>query len=64
MLCRCTETESKQILDKFVDAMVKIDQEAKENPDLLKGAPYSLPVRRLDDVKAAREIDVAWQAEK
>ena len=64
LLIEPTETESKQILDKYVEAMVKIDQEAIENPELVKGAPYSLPVRRLDDVKAAREIDVAWQAEK
>jgi len=64
LLIEPTETESKQVLDAFVEAMVKIDQEAKENPELVKGAPYSLPVRRLDDVKAAREINVAWQPEK
>ncbi|WP_455366391.1 aminomethyl-transferring glycine dehydrogenase subunit GcvPB [Kaarinaea lacus] len=64
LLIEPTETEPKQVLDDFVDAMVKIDQEARENPELLKGAPYSLPVRRLDDVKAAREIDVAWRPEE
>jgi glycine dehydrogenase subunit 2 len=63
LLIEPTETESKQVLDAFVDAMVKINEEAKENPELVKGAPYSLPVRRLDDVKAAREINVAWRPE-
>jgi len=61
LLIEPTETESKQVLDAFVDAMVKISEEAKENPELVKGAPYTLPVRRLDDVKAAREINVAWR---
>jgi len=64
LLIEPTESESKQVLDKYVEAMIKIDQEANENPELVKGAPYSLPVRRLDDVKAAREINVAWQPEK
>jgi glycine dehydrogenase subunit 2 len=64
LLIEPTETESKQVLDAFVEAMAKIDQEARENPELVKGAPYSLPVRRLDDVKAAREINVAWRPEK
>ena len=44
--------------------MVKINQEAAEKPELVKGAPYTLPVRRLDDVKAARELDIAWPTEK
>ena len=56
-----TETETKEALDEFVDAMVNILAEAKENPDLLKGAPYTQPVRRLDDVKAARELDLVWK---
>ncbi|WP_455365289.1 aminomethyl-transferring glycine dehydrogenase subunit GcvPB [Kaarinaea lacus] len=64
LLIEPTETESKQTLDQFVDAMVKISQEAAETPELVKGAPHTLPVRRLDDVKAARELDIAWSAEK
>jgi len=63
LLIEPTETESRQTLDQFVETMITIDREAKENPELVKGAPYTLPVRRLDDVKAAREIDVAWQPE-
>ena len=63
LLIEPTETESKETIDQFVEVMMTIDQEAKENPEQLKGAPYTLPVRRLDDVKAAREIDVAWKPE-
>jgi glycine cleavage system protein P-like pyridoxal-binding family len=40
--------------------MIHIAKEAKENPDLVKSAPITTPVRRLDDVKAAREPDVCW----
>jgi len=61
LLIEPTETENKQTLDQFVQTLITIDKEARDNPDLVKGAPYTLPVRRLDDVKAAREIDVAWQ---
>jgi len=61
LLIEPTETENKQTLDQFVETMVTINKEAQQNPELVKGAPYKLPVRRLDDVKAAREIDVTWQ---
>jgi glycine dehydrogenase subunit 2 len=57
-----TETETREELDAFVDALVTIAGEAREQPDLVKGAPWSLPVRRLDDVKAARELDLVWHA--
>nr|VFK49949.1 MAG: glycine dehydrogenase (decarboxylating) beta subunit [Candidatus Kentron sp. TC]VFK62065.1 MAG: glycine dehydrogenase subunit 2 [Candidatus Kentron sp. TC] len=56
-----TETESKEALDAFVDAMIEIQREAKRNVESLKTAPHTLPVRRLDDVKAARELDLAWR---
>ncbi len=61
LLIEPTETESKQTLDAFVLALKEILQEAHTNPDLVKGAPYTTPVRRLDDVKAARELDIAWK---
>lgn len=61
LLIEPTETESKQVLDAFVDAMIKILEEAKTEPDLVTGAPYSTPLRRLDDVKAARELDLVYQ---
>lgn len=55
-----TETESKEMLDAFADALVNIMEEAKNKPGLLKGAPYTLPVRRLDEVKAARDLDLVY----
>jgi glycine dehydrogenase subunit 2 len=60
LLIEPTETESKQELDQFVNAMHKIRHEAEHNPELLKNAPHTLPVKRLDDVKAARELDLNY----
>ncbi len=54
MMIEPTETESKDTLDRFVEALEKIYNEAKENPELLKKAPYTTPVRRLDDVSATK----------
>ena len=51
-----TETESKQVLDSFADAMIKIAKEAHTNPELLKSAPHNTPVGRMDEVKAAKEL--------
>ena len=62
LLIEPTETESKQELDAFVDAMIAIREEAQTDPAKLKGAPYTLPVRRLDDVRAAKQLDLAWKA--
>lgn len=56
-----TETESRETLDQFVNAMISIAQEAKENPDLVKGAPYSTPVSRLDEARAARKPILRWE---
>ena len=55
-----TETESKETLDEFCEAMISIAREAKENPELVRSAPLTTPVRRLDDVLAARKPDVCW----
>lgn len=60
LLIEPTETESKETLDAFVSAMISIYKEAQETPDLLHQAPHTLPVRRLDDVKAARDLDLVW----
>ncbi|MCG8433696.1 MAG: aminomethyl-transferring glycine dehydrogenase subunit GcvPB [Gammaproteobacteria bacterium] len=60
LLIEPTETESKEDIDGFVEAMIAIQKEAEQDPEKVKGAPYTLPVRRLDDVKAARELDLAW----
>lgn len=51
-----TETESKQSLDAFVEAMLQIAKEAKEDPEILKTAPHVTPFGRLDEVKAAKEL--------
>jgi glycine dehydrogenase subunit 2 len=51
-----TETESKQTLDAFVDAMLRIANEAHDYPELLKSAPHNTPVGRLDEVKAAKDL--------
>ena len=51
-----TETESKQNLDAFADAMIKIAQEARREPELLHDAPVSTPFGRLNEVKAARDL--------
>ena len=51
-----TETESKQTLDAFADALLKIAEEAHQMPQLLKEAPHGTPVTRLDEVKAAKEL--------
>jgi glycine dehydrogenase subunit 2 len=53
-----TETESLETLDRFAEAMLTIAREAAANPELLHDAPHSSPVRRLDEVKAARELKV------
>ncbi len=60
LLIEPTETESKEVLDDFVEAMRRIREEAEAEPERLKGAPYTQPVRRLDEVRAARELDVRW----
>jgi glycine dehydrogenase subunit 2 len=51
-----TETESKETLDHFVNVMRKIADEAEMQPELLHGAPHSAPVKRLDEVKAAKDL--------
>jgi glycine cleavage system P protein (glycine dehydrogenase) subunit 2 len=61
LLIEPTETESKETLDNFVDALVAIAREAREEGKSFKEAPYTTPVRRLDDVKAARQLDVRYQ---
>ncbi|NSL17063.1 aminomethyl-transferring glycine dehydrogenase subunit GcvPB [Tatlockia micdadei] len=60
LLIEPTETESKEELDGFISAMQAIRHEAETNPNLLRDAPHTLPVKRLDDVKAARELDLNY----
>jgi glycine dehydrogenase subunit 2 len=56
-----TETESRQTLDAFVEAMKEIARDVEENPEILHTAPHNTPVRRLDEVRAARNPDLRWQ---
>jgi glycine dehydrogenase subunit 2 len=60
LLIEPTETESLEEIDGFVEAMAAILKEAKETPEVVKSAPVTTPVKRLDDVKAARDLDLAW----
>ena len=55
-----TETETPETLDAFVEAMLAIAREAKENPELVKTAPHSTPVGRLDEARAARKPILRW----
>jgi len=63
LLIEPTETETKEDLDGFVAALAAIREEARTNAELVQGAPHTLPVRRLDDVRAARLLDLAWSPE-
>jgi len=64
MMIEPTETESKQSLDGFIEAMRLIAQEAKDKPEYLKEAPYNTPVRRLDEATAARNPILRWVREE
>ena len=55
-----TETESKETLDRFAEALLAIAREARSNPELLHDAPHTTPTRRLDEVGAARSLILHW----
>jgi len=61
LLIEPTETESKDTLDAFVAAMSQIQKEAEQEPGRVTSAPHTMPVRRLDDVRAARQLDLTWK---
>jgi glycine dehydrogenase subunit 2 len=61
MMIEPTETESKDTLDIFIGVMKKIAEEARTNPELLHNAPTTTPVRRLDEVLAAKNLDVRYE---
>ncbi len=62
LLIEPTETEAREVLDGFMNALEQIRREAEEDANFVKGAPYTLPVRRLDDVRAARQLDLSWHS--
>jgi glycine dehydrogenase subunit 2 len=57
-----TESESKEALDAFCEAMLAIAREAEEDPELLRDAPHDAPLRRLDEATAARRPVLRWRA--
>ncbi|HEY6483168.1 MAG TPA: aminomethyl-transferring glycine dehydrogenase subunit GcvPB [Steroidobacteraceae bacterium] len=61
LLIEPTETETKDVLDAFATAMALIQKEAEQEPEHVRSAPHTLPVRRLDDVRAAKHLDLRWQ---
>lgn len=63
LLIEPTETETKQTLDAFADALLSIAREAETEPELLRSAPHRTPVRRLNDALAARLLNVAWNGQ-
>jgi glycine dehydrogenase subunit 2 len=64
MLIEPTETEPIETLDAFADALIAIAREARENPQLVKSAPLTAPVRRLDEATAARQPNLRWRPER
>ena len=60
MMIEPTESETKATLDSFADALLEIDEKINTDPDSLKEAPITTPVRRLDETKANREPNLRW----
>ncbi|MCK4311202.1 MAG: aminomethyl-transferring glycine dehydrogenase subunit GcvPB [Candidatus Cloacimonetes bacterium] len=61
MMIEPTETESKETLDEFINAMIEIAKECEETPELLKNAPLNTPVKRVDDTLAVRQLNVKFE---
>ncbi len=61
LLIEPTETEAKEDLDRFCEAMASIREEMRHDPEKLTSAPHTMPVRRLDDVRAAKQLDLIWK---
>jgi glycine dehydrogenase subunit 2 len=61
LLIEPTETEAKEDLDRFCEAMIAIRREMEQEPEKLSSAPHTMPVRRLDDVRAAKQLDLSWK---
>lgn len=56
-----TETESKETIDRFIDAMIAIANEARENPEIVRNAPHTTKVKRLDEVRAVKNPILRWK---
>ena len=57
------ESVAPEEVEAFCDAMLKIAEEAESDPELVKTAPHETPVRRVDEVRAARNLKVRWEPE-
>ncbi len=56
-----TETETKETLDAFADALLQINEEAKTNPEIVLNAPHTTPLKRLDEAHAAKQLNVRFR---
>jgi glycine dehydrogenase subunit 2 len=56
-----TETEPKENLDRFCEAMLRIAKEIEENPGLVQKAPHTRSVTRLDEIRAVKELNLRWR---
>ena len=63
MMIEPTETESRETLERFASVMKQIAKEVTENPNVVKEAPHNTPVRRLDEVAAARQLDIVYKSQ-
>jgi glycine dehydrogenase subunit 2 len=61
MMIEPTETESKETLDSFIDAMIEAARLAEKDPDVVRASPVTMPIKRLDETKAAREPNLRWR---
>jgi len=61
MMIEPTESEPKEELDAFCEAMIAIARECEDNPEIVRTAPHTTPVRRLDEARAARQPVLRWK---
>lgn len=60
MMIEPTESETKETIDRFIDAMLDIDKRIDANPEAVRQAPLNTPIGRLDETKANRELNLKW----
>ena len=58
-----TESETRETLEAFADALIQIDKEIDATPDIVLKAPHTTPVKRLDDARAAKQVDVRYRSQ-
>ena len=59
-----TESEVKKRLDDFIDVMLKIADEIRNNPEVVVSAPHNAPIKKVDETQAARHLDLKYESEK